>query len=312
WPASVGPSVGPSVAVVDVGWQGGGEGGRLEFLVLVHLGALLQLVVVDDVLVGRARLGEGVQLVHVAHVAPHGRQAVWDLKVRKRESTGDADVLQAWHKLAVEAAHGVACEEAFSALVQVGVNVAQLVQQVLLALLIPPGQHQLELLQGGTQKILYDCGRVLVLHKEVVSPRDVLHDVALYLLILQDGAAPVNQDRRRRRVKVGAEVWRGLEHVHHGCPWAHLERDGLELSQEVQVHEVLLAEEAGPFPAPVDGRRLRERSPPHLDFGYVLDLVNLVMVVVVVGHVGGWSSRTKGCVSGKLVVLALAYQHRPK
>lgn len=35
---------------------------------------LLQLVVIDDVLVGRARLCEGVQLVHVVHVAPQRRQ----------------------------------------------------------------------------------------------------------------------------------------------------------------------------------------------------------------------------------------------
>lgn len=31
---------------------------------------LLQFVVIDDVLVGRARLRERVQLVHVVHVAP--------------------------------------------------------------------------------------------------------------------------------------------------------------------------------------------------------------------------------------------------
>ncbi|CAN7982173.1 unnamed protein product [Ixodes pacificus] len=221
WPAGRGvPLVGPSVAVVlvpgDGGGQGGGEGGRLELLVLVHLGALLQLVVVDDVLIGRAGLGEGIQLVHVPHVVPHRRQAARYLEVRKGR-TGHADVLQAGHELAVEAAHGVPREEALPSPLQVGVNVAQLVQQALLALLVPPGQHQLELLQGqktGGKQVLYDCGSVLVLHKQIVAPRNVLHDVALNLLVLQDGTAPVDQDRRWRRVEVGAKVRGGAS----ACP----------------------------------------------------------------------------------------------
>lgn len=79
------------MVVVELGRQGGGEGGRLKLLVLVHLGVLLQLVVVDDVLVGRARLGERVQLVHVAHVAPDGRQRPRDLKFRKVLACTDGD-----------------------------------------------------------------------------------------------------------------------------------------------------------------------------------------------------------------------------
>jgi hypothetical protein len=44
---------------------------------------LLQLVVVDDVLVGRAALGESIQLVHVIHVAPQAAELWRNLKVHK-------------------------------------------------------------------------------------------------------------------------------------------------------------------------------------------------------------------------------------
>lgn len=164
------------MVVVELGRQGGGEGGRLKLLVLVHLGVLLQLVVVDDVLVGRARLGERVQLVHVAHVAPDGRQRPRDLKFRK-VLAGDADVLQAGHELAVEAAHGVAREEALAPPAQVGVNVAQLVQQGLLGRLVPPGQHQLELLHSGwgrgkeEEEKEGESGRNLALSKRLTKVR---------------------------------------------------------------------------------------------------------------------------------------------
>lgn len=60
--------------------------------------------------------------------------------------TSNADVLQARHELTVEAAHGVTREEAVAPLAQMGVDVAELVEQRLLGLLIPAGQHQLEFL----------------------------------------------------------------------------------------------------------------------------------------------------------------------
>lgn len=44
---------------------------------------LLLLVVVDNVLVSGAGLGEGVQLVHVVHVAPQFTQLLRNLKVGK-------------------------------------------------------------------------------------------------------------------------------------------------------------------------------------------------------------------------------------
>ena len=56
------------------------------------------------------------------------------------------------------------------------------------------------------------------------------------------------------------EVRRGPLHVHCG----NLEADGLELGQEVEVHEVLLAEDAGSLPPAVDGRGLDDQ----LDLGY--------------------------------------------
>lgn len=50
------------------------------------------------------------------------------------------------------------------------------------------------------------------------------------------------------------EIWWWLEHVHCG----DLEGDGLKLGQEVQVHEVLLAEQTSTFPSPIDGGGLEE------------------------------------------------------
>lgn len=44
---------------------------------------LLQLVVVDDVLVGWAALGESIQLVHVIHVAPQAAELWRNLKVHE-------------------------------------------------------------------------------------------------------------------------------------------------------------------------------------------------------------------------------------
>ena len=54
------------------------------------------------------------------------------------------------------------------------------------------------------------------------------------------------------------EVRRRLEHVDR----RDLQRDGLQLCQQVQVHKVLLAEEASALSSAVDGRRLDDQ----LDF----------------------------------------------
>ena len=56
------------------------------------------------------------------------------------------------------------------------------------------------------------------------------------------------------------EIGRRPLHVHR----CDLERDGLELRQEVEVHEVLLAEDAGALAPAVDGRRLDDQ----LDLGH--------------------------------------------
>ena len=71
------------------------------------------------------------------------------------------------------------------------------------------------------------------------------------------------------RKKCLPEVWRRPLHVDCG----DLEADGLELCQEVEVHEVLLAEDAGALPLPVDGRRLDDQLHLADRVGTVLHLV---------------------------------------
>ena len=71
---------------------------------------LLHLVEVDDVLVGGAACGEGLQLVHLGHVLPEVRQVGGDVVVEE-EAAGHADVLQLGHELGVEAAERVASQE---------------------------------------------------------------------------------------------------------------------------------------------------------------------------------------------------------
>lgn len=78
--------------------------------------------------------------------------------------------------------------------------------------------------------------------------RHILHDVPLDFLVFQDGHSPVYQDRRRRRLEIRAEVRGRFLHVDCG----HLQADRLQFSQEVQVHEVLLAEETGPLSPAID------------------------------------------------------------
>ena len=60
----------------------------------------------NDVLVSRAALSEGVQLVHLLDVAPQVRELVGDLVVEK-ELAGEAHVLQLRHQLGVETTQGV-------------------------------------------------------------------------------------------------------------------------------------------------------------------------------------------------------------
>lgn len=92
--------------VIQIDRDRSGERGRFQLLVLLHFQHLLQFIVVDDVLIGGTGLREGVQLVHMVHVSPQGRQVFWYLKIDK-VLAGHPDVLQSGHQLAIEAAHGV-------------------------------------------------------------------------------------------------------------------------------------------------------------------------------------------------------------
>merc|ERR550539_1564585 len=79
---------------------------------------------------------------------------------------------------------------------------------------------------------------------------DVLHDVPLDLLVLKHRHTVVNQDRGLGSFKVRSEVSRWPLHVNCG---------DLQLSEEVEVHEVLLAEDARTLPPPVNGGRLDDQ-----------------------------------------------------
>lgn len=105
--------------------------------------------------------------------------------------------------------------------------------------------------------VLDPGGDVLVLDEEVVAAGHVLHDVPFDLLVLEHGQAVVDEDGRRRRLEVGAEVGRRLQHVHR----RHLEADRLQFGQQVQIHKVLLTEQARALPAAVDRRSLRRTRP---------------------------------------------------
>ena len=56
------------------------------------------------------------------------------------------------------------------------------------------------------------------------------------LVVLEDGDAVVDEDGRLRCLEVGPEICGRPLHV----DGRYLEADGLELGQEVQIHEVLL------------------------------------------------------------------------
>ena len=91
------------------------------------------------------------------------------------------------------------------------------------------------------------------LHEEIMTAGHVFHDVPLDFLVFQNRHAAVDEDGRRRGLEIRAEVWRGFLHV--DC--RHLEADGLQFGQQVQIHEILLAEETGAFPDAIYCRCLR-------------------------------------------------------
>ena len=70
-------------------------------------------------------------------------------------------MLEFWHELAVEAAHGVASQEPHALVLQVAVDSGQLRHQRLLARLVLLDQHQLEL----AVDVLNDPGYFFVLNK---------------------------------------------------------------------------------------------------------------------------------------------------
>lgn len=104
---------------------------------------------IDDILISRTALKEGVEPVHVVHVSPQVYHALRYLKVGK-VLAGDADVLKPWHELAIEAAHCVSGEEARSLAAQVLVDPAQVSHQRrrlrVLVLVLSVEQEQLQLL----------------------------------------------------------------------------------------------------------------------------------------------------------------------
>ena len=71
----------------------------------------LHFVDVDDVLVGRAALDEGVQLVHLPDVLPQVDQVRGDVEPVQEEPSRHPDVLELRHQLAVEAAQRVTSQE---------------------------------------------------------------------------------------------------------------------------------------------------------------------------------------------------------
>jgi len=178
----------------------------------------------------------------------YGIYAYRDLKVHEVLAR-HTDVLEAWHQLTVEAAHGVAGEETRVARGQVIVDLAQMREQGIVLGLVLLHQHQLQL----DVQVLDQRGHLLVLDEEIVPARDVLHDVAFDLLVLENGQPVVNEDGRVCGLEIGAEIGRRLLHVH--C--RHLQADSLQLGQQVQVHEVLLAEQTGALPPAIDGRGLQ-------------------------------------------------------
>lgn len=108
----------------------------------------------------------------------------------------------------------------------------------------------------NTEEVFDKRSDVLILDEEIVSARNVLHDVSLDLVVLEYGVAAVDEDRGRRRLEVGAEVRWWLLHV----DGRDLERDRLQLGQQVEIHEVLLAKQTGALPPAVYRRCLKVKK----------------------------------------------------
>jgi len=106
--------------------------------------------VINDILIGRATLQESIQPVHMMHVPPQMYQGLRYFKVGK-VLAGDPDVLQPRHQFAIEAAHGVASEEACTLAAQMLVDLAQMRHQRrgfgILVFVLCVQQQQLEFLQ---------------------------------------------------------------------------------------------------------------------------------------------------------------------
>lgn len=81
--------------------------------------------------------------------------------------------------------------------------------------------------ETNAEELLDKSSNVLILNKEIVSARNVLHDVTLDLVVLEDGVAVVDENRWRRSLEVGAKVRRWLLHIYG----RHLKRDRFELGQ---------------------------------------------------------------------------------
>ena len=125
------------------------------------------------------------------------------------------------------------------------------------------------------EEVLYESGDVLILNKEIVTTGNVLHDVSLDLLVLEDGIAIVDEDGRRGRLEIGAEVRRRLLHING----RHLQRDRLQLGEQIQIHEVLLTEQAGAFPATVDRRGLDIRERDQVLFFFLFESSSITLII---------------------------------
>lgn len=110
------------------------------------------------------------------------------------------------------------------------------------------------------------------LHEEIMTARHVFHDVPFDFLIFQNRHTAMDEDGRRCRLEIRAEVWRGFLHV----DGRHLEADGLQFGQQVQVHEIFLAEKASTFPDAIYCRCLRlNYMEPTISHKRVVKLVNI-------------------------------------
>lgn len=104
------------------------------------------------------------------------------------------------------------------------------------------------------EQVLHESGHFLILYKQIVPAGDVLHDVPFNLFVLQYRITVVDQNGRWRGLEIGAKIGRRFLHVHGG----HLQGDRLQLRQEVQIHEVFLAEETGTLSTAIDRRCLED------------------------------------------------------